>query len=723
MNSITKSSLLFIIWLLSLNVYSQHHNSSFAIVIDSTSYTYLLKNNTLSTYLKSLEDDHLTPVVLVDNWKSPMPIRQKLDSLYRFQQLEGAFLIGDIPIAMIRNAQQLTSTFKMPQDMDWIESSVPSDRYYDDFSLRFEYIKQDSINTNLHYFNLSDTSAQKVKMSIYSGRIKPNTNDSLNKLKQLKDYLNKAIAFRNTKEKLNTIATYTAEGYSSNSLDSWSSFIVGLKQQFPSFFTNSKKIYFFNYKDLVHPKQNWLAKINNPQTSFAYFNGHGLSDSQILSSTPEANKPESNMANVSFYVRSKLRKAPLDKKAHLIKDLQNTLGLNDKWFTNLDTPHIIQSDSITEALKVISISDLQHVDINARLMYLDACLTGSFQYTSYIASYYPLNKGKNIGVFANSIGVLQDLWGTQLLGLLNTGTRFGQILKHTAYLETHFFGDPSLHFDSKDSKIWNYNLAHSKEISYWKTVLNSNLNTDQQALALIKLTQLLPLTQAISLNESILFNNTNEILRTTAYIQLRSLPIVNRYNIIEQALKDNYEFLKRIALYDIEELGDPKYIGLLINTYNNNLHSARLLFKINHILSLYEKKEVLSRINSFEQEHSISNLDQLKNEISKGSFIEKYYDTFKTKQVKEKDLNFLFTTLRAYRLHQYIPFIIEYISTQEITSKQHITILEAFSWFTNSYQKEKIIAYCKLQQSNKALTAQEQKEITRTLNILNSKIQ
>jgi len=34
---------------------------------------------------------------------------------------------------MIRDAQFLTSAFKMDQKRPWQQSSIPSDRYYDDF--------------------------------------------------------------------------------------------------------------------------------------------------------------------------------------------------------------------------------------------------------------------------------------------------------------------------------------------------------------------------------------------------------------------------------------------------------------------------------------------------------------------------------------------------------------------------------------------------------------
>ena len=48
--------------------------------------------------------------------------------------------IGDVPYVMVRNAQHMTTAFKMDEKKFPIdESSVCSDRFYDDLHLEFEY--------------------------------------------------------------------------------------------------------------------------------------------------------------------------------------------------------------------------------------------------------------------------------------------------------------------------------------------------------------------------------------------------------------------------------------------------------------------------------------------------------------------------------------------------------------------------------------------------------
>ena len=108
----------------------------FAVVIDSISYQQA--QHELAEYIRALESkQHFKVYTVVDRWGVPDSIRATLKGLHArpHEAIIGAVFIGDIPIPMIRDAQHLCSAFKMSQKMPWQESSVPSDRYYDDFSL------------------------------------------------------------------------------------------------------------------------------------------------------------------------------------------------------------------------------------------------------------------------------------------------------------------------------------------------------------------------------------------------------------------------------------------------------------------------------------------------------------------------------------------------------------------------------------------------------------
>ena len=68
--------------------------------------------------------------------------------------------------------QHMTSAFKMDEkNNDWRDSSVPSDRFYDDFDLQFDFLKQDSVANNFFYYKLAIKSPQQIRCDIYSARV------------------------------------------------------------------------------------------------------------------------------------------------------------------------------------------------------------------------------------------------------------------------------------------------------------------------------------------------------------------------------------------------------------------------------------------------------------------------------------------------------------------------------------------------------------------------
>ena len=135
--------------------------SSFAIFVDSQTFQKIGKS--IDAYKNAVEADGISTNIVIENWKNPNEIRKIIIDLYQKKPpLEGVVFVGDIPIPMIRDAQHLTSAFKMDQQghFSWQRSSVPSDRFYEDFDLNFKYLKQDSSNQLLFYYSLRFDSPQ-----------------------------------------------------------------------------------------------------------------------------------------------------------------------------------------------------------------------------------------------------------------------------------------------------------------------------------------------------------------------------------------------------------------------------------------------------------------------------------------------------------------------------------------------------------------------------------
>ena len=125
----------------------------FAIGVDQETYAACKKE--IDDYNNLLEREGFTLVILSRVWRQPDEVKEELLKLYQQNALEGVIFIGQVPVPMIRDAQHLTSSFKMDQErFPRRESSVPSDRFYDDFDLKFDYLGREEKEPLLHYYSL-----------------------------------------------------------------------------------------------------------------------------------------------------------------------------------------------------------------------------------------------------------------------------------------------------------------------------------------------------------------------------------------------------------------------------------------------------------------------------------------------------------------------------------------------------------------------------------------
>ena len=198
----------------------------FVIVVDPKSYSEAKAE--LAAYAKAVEEvDGMKTYTLVDKWGVPDSIRAALEGMYKKGQIQGTVLIGDIPIAMIRDAQHLTSAFKMDQRMPKDKSSVPSDRFYDDFGLQFKFLsKTDS--THLYYYSLQPEGHQYIHCNIFSGRIRPTDAQGTSRYDKLRQFLTKAVAEKYAANRLDKVFFFTGQG----SLDESKVAAMDEKQQY-----------------------------------------------------------------------------------------------------------------------------------------------------------------------------------------------------------------------------------------------------------------------------------------------------------------------------------------------------------------------------------------------------------------------------------------------------------------------------------------------------------
>ena len=674
--------------------------SSFAIVIDSK--TYEAAKDEVTAYRSSIEADGLGAYIVYHDWKDPDEIREILRRLYKASKapLEGAVFVGNIPVPMIREAQYLTSTFKMTETIRWDRSSVPSDRFYDDFDLQFEFLKQDEDagRKNLFYYKIKPESPQYIEMDIYTARIKPPAEDPQSGIEQIRNFLRKAVAAKQELNPLNHMIVSTAHGYNSNSTVSWAGEATAIRTSFPALFTTGHSIKFLNYRNADFLKNALLAELKREELDLAFMTGHGTADLQLMNGYPDASAPQPSMENVARYIRSKMRSAKESGRdlEEVKAGFQRSLGLNDKWFEDAFAPEKIEEDSIFNDNLDIQIRDLKN--INARVAYINSCLTGSFQLNDYLAAHYPFSNGRNIAAFANSVGVLQDLWGIELLGILQHGARVGHLLKKTAYLETHIMGDPTYHFQAERQAYYNRIMGDpNTPAKEWQKLLK-NGDADLQSYALTELFKTQPEAQFTHQLFGALTGSPYESVRTQAYFLLRRYENTDLNRLVRLALQDNYEYLKRKATYDIAEKGDDSLFADMLAFYVSNREMERVIYKLDWCIPFFNHRVSEEEIDRL-LKNDPGNSDLYHKLTKKISYekqkLSKMEAGLRNENATEKEQINDLRTLRAYRYHQLAPVALEAAADHKRSAKVRVTALEALSWFGFSYHKNDILNMCR----------------------------
>ncbi|MDR2274928.1 MAG: HEAT repeat domain-containing protein [Sphingobacterium sp.] len=679
--------------------------TTFAIIVDQR--TYDQAKTEINAYRAAVEKDGLGTYIISSQWSKPDEIRTILKSLYgKKQPLEGTVLIGDIPIPMLRDAQFLTSAFKMSQNIRWDKSSVPSDRYYDDFDLQFDFIKQDTAKSrsNYFYYTLNANSPQYIQMDIYSARIKPPVENGEDPVAKIKAYLKKVVQHKTKSVPLNDMIVSTGHGYNSNSVNSTIGDALALRSQMPSLFLPGNSVKFINFRSDNFIKFNLLNELKRDGLDFAYMTGHGTATLQLLNGYPLASNPQPSMENVARYLRSKLRSAKEDGRdvEAVKKSFMESLGVNDKWMRDAFDPQSIAADSLFNEDMDMQIHDVKNAHIKAPLVYLNSCLTGSFHLPNYLAGYYPFSDNDNIAAVANSVGVLQDLWPGELMGLLQHGVRVGNWMKHMAYLETHILGDPTYHFESNTDKRLHINTAigsHDKSLGYWKSVLKEN-DADLQALALVYLSRLLNEKEIGALLKQYYFQSPFETVRTQAFIQLRQLENQDYFEVLHAAKSDSYEFIRRLAVYDLAEFGGNDFVKDMIELYLSDPHSERVGYRLRTSFSFMDPTLVKAEIDrQIRHNPNLSNRKMLAEKIDQiVAAGDKTTQTLQKKIVdkteKEKERLNDIRTMRLYRYHRMVPTLISTALDKSNTEEIRVTALEALSWFPLSFQRASIFDAC-----------------------------
>lgn len=715
--------LVLIVTLFSCN--NRKNNNKFVIIIDSKSYEYAKKE--VNEYANSIQNQGYKVEILYDNWKHPDAIKNELKERYNDKKngLSGAVFIGDIPVPMIRDAQHFTRAFKMNQQKySWERSSVPSDRFYDDFDLEFKYLKKDTTHRLLHYYSLKSTSPQVLTPDIFTGRIKPFNNE--NKYNELKKYLKKLVKIKKEQNKVNQVLFFVGHGYNSESTLARFDEKIALLEQFPWLKNQKNGLESILHSDKNPIKQVLMSELQRDDLDIALLHHHGSFDMQYLNGMPKVSFIKNQVEGVKKYLRSKIRIAKRRGKNINAEKRRyaNTYDIPKKWFNGAFDKSVIKTDSVFNANLDVSLDDFSNYQPNSRFVMLDACFNGAFQKDSCIASGYIFNKGKTVVTFANSVSSLQDKWANEFIGLLGLGVNVGNWANKVAYLETHIIGDPTFSFTPFNKNINMQKIVTSKKGNrFWIKKTNSK-HPEVQSLALKMLYE----NNCKNLSELLLKTYKESNFWTVRMQCLKILTAYNDENFIKclsLATTDSYEFIRRQAIYLISKTGDKRLITSLINSYVYNNISVREKFNIKYSLGLFKKKELLNSFHSiFSNKTNYTEREKtrekLQKELEKSS--ERWLESaikITDKKTSEKQKIFAIRTLRNYNYHPKVQEFCDFALNTK-NEKLQIAMLEALGWFNLSVNKNEIKNTCKQIINNKATTEKVKNEAAKTLKRLSS---
>lgn len=697
------------------------HPTAFAIIIDET--TLEKTKRSVEAYRDALEADGLATYMISDSWKNPEQVKAEIVKIYkRKPTLEGVVFIGDIPIALVRNAQHMTTAFKMNEEtFPFPESSVPSDRFYDDLHLTFDFIRQDSVNADHFYYKLREDSPQRLNPAFYSGRIKYPEARGGDKYEAIAKYLDKVVREKKKTNTLDCFVSFTGSGYNSECLLAWMDERLALTENFPLAWKNSRDARFLNFRMEDYMKYRLFDELQREEVDLMLFHEHGAPQRQYICDGPAPRGLKSCMAYVesaifSFVKREIERKkgTPEEIMEHFIREY----ALAPDFFRNFSMEKVAEKDALERLQTSIVLEDLKDLRTNPRFVLFDACYNGSFHEAGNIAGYYIFNDGNTVVTQGNTRNVLQDRWTIEMIGLLSQGVRVGQWNRLVATLEGHIIGDPTFHFTPIAPNTVGVDLVIQKNNrEVWEKYLDASY-ADLQSVALRMLVEndagktMSPLLLSVYKKSG--FNS----------VRMEALKLLSRYaddNFVEAirlGLYDAYELIRRNAASYVGKCGDPRLTEAAVDVLLNFPEAQRVNYALQGALPLLPAGEVEKELRNLafgDENERIRLLRQLQMQVTQNT---EDLEMLQSSDSPRAERISTIRLVRNYPRHANIDRYLAIVANDRNDPEVRVNMAEALGWFHYSYRKDEIRRSLENMLNTPKLPEELRLEIVQTINRL-----
>ena len=698
--------------------------TTFAIVVDQKSYDEA--KSEIDAYRASVENEGLGTYLLIDDWKRPEPIREQLMQLHGDKKapLEGCVFIGDIPIAMVRDAHHLTSAFKMSPKADWQESSVPSDRYYDDFGLKFDYIKQDSVLADYHYVSLNAEGNQYIMPDIYSSRIRPLKVEGMDKYQQIRDYLKKVVAEKQSQNVLDQLTMARGHGYNSEDLVAWSGEQLALREQFPQLFKAGNVVKFYDFETQYPAKPYYLNEIQREGLDIMLFHHHGGPTTQYLNGSENGSDIQLSTENIKRYLRTRIKRLmrKMDQET-AINECVEEYKVPREWCEEVMTEAYAKEDSIYTANMDIFSTDIHKLNPHARFVLFDACYNGSFHMDDNMVGAYIFGKGKTIATMGCTVNTIQDKWPDEFLGLMAEGMRIGQFTRFTCFLENHLAGDPTFHFVPNGSLAMDVNQAivlKEGDVNFWKKQLTSP-SADMQAMALRQL-EMADYKEIVPLLQNTYFESDKFVVRLEAMRLLTLNHTEASQEVLKVALNDTYELIRRYATEYCELNSSPELVTSWAESVLMRGHEKRHSFRVGSAMDAFAHTSALDELKRLANEwtwYDRSKVDEFIKRFGRSKeSLEKDFALIVNPESTDKQVSSEISIYRNNPITPAIEPLMVVLKNENRGEELRVAAAETLGWYHLHYDKARIIKELK---AYKTSNEKVMNEIRKTINRLEGK--
>jgi len=711
--------------------------TSFAIFVDQK--TYDACKDEIDAYRTVLESEGLGTYIISAQWETPEDIRQQIVKISRRKPaLEGFVFMGDIPVVRVRQAQFMTTAFKMNENsFPFDDSSVTSDRFYDDLDLAFDFIQKDSVNHNHFYYNLSIEGSVKLEPDFYSARIMvpKSFQEGEDPYLPLKKYLQKVVAAHQESNATNcegnildNMIFFAGHAYNSDCLTVWRQQPVIFREYFPAAFEKASGNEFMNFRQDNYMKYPLFSKMQQEDTDIFLFYEHGATHTQYINGSYTAETSKENLRELKRSLRNSYRRYKgSEREAEFIGYVSENYHLDTSMFSTEELEKEWIADSTARADVNISLEDLSRLKTGSRVTILNACYNGSFNKDEYVAGYHLFNDGRTVVTQGNTVNVLQDKWAEELIGFLALGMRVGMWQKEIATLESHLVGDPTFRFTQGGSPVDSKTvdalaerlISGKKDPGFWQELLKDKEPT-LRATAIKQLSK----TRNPQLSElfyDIFTNDTSWIVRLQALKALASIKGVHLTEAVKRGIDDPYEMIRRQSCHMAGDIGDPVLISPLVKTSLFSNEVQRTVYAAQSALQVFDPEQVRKEYLRQLELSYLTGKENLKEIIEKNmdtstGRIDKQMTTLGNKEASALERESAIRQLRNNHLHYRTNELLAVLSDNSQDPQVRQLLCEALGWYTLSIEREQIMHAIKECLANeKSMPANVEKEMKKTL--------